>query len=139
MSTIPTTPSSASKTQPSTAAANSSASATVNEPNEVLGEFDGGQYLAMLARALGSVAASVVDNDRKGKITLELDFTRIKKTQQVSIKHSLKFSRPTMDGEASEKVSRETVMHVGRYGKLTIMPESQMELLPKGPTALPGA
>lgn len=66
---------------------------------------------------------------------MELDFSRIKKTQQVSIKHSLKFSRPTMDGEASEKVARETVMHVGKFGKLTIMPESQMELLPKGPTA----
>lgn len=134
MSTTPNIPAGANKTAPAAVAANSSASATVNDPNEVMGEFDGGQYLAMLARALGSVAAAVVDNERKGKITLELDFTRIKKTQQVSIKHSLKFSRPTMDGEASEKVARETVMHVGKYGKLTIMPESQMELLPKGPT-----
>ena len=133
MSMTPNIPASANKTAPAAVAANSSASATVNDPNEVMGEFDGGQYLAMLARALGSVAAAVVDNERKGKITLELDFTRIKKTQQVSIKHSLKFSRPTMDGEASEKVARETVMHVGKYGKLTIMPESQMELLPKGP------
>lgn len=132
MSTIPTSPSGSAKATPATVAANSSASSIVNDPNEVFGEFDGGQYLMMLARALGSVAASVVDNDRKGKITLDLDFTRIKKTQQVSIKHSLKFSRPTMDGEASEKVARETVMHVGKYGKLTIMPESQMELIPKG-------
>lgn len=126
-----TVPNSASKATPATAAANSSASAVVNDPNEVMGEFDGGQYLMMLARALGSVASSVVNNERKGKITLELDFTRIKKTQQVSIKHSLKFSRPTMDGEASEKVARETVMHVGKYGKLTIMPEAQLDLIPK--------
>lgn len=112
-----------------TPAANSAASSIVNNPMDVLGEFDGGQYLLMLARALGSVASSVVDHDRKGKIVLELDITRIKKTHQVAIKHALKFQRPTMDGEAGEKVSRETVMHVGKFGKLTIMPETQMSLL----------
>lgn len=110
-------------------AANAAASSIVNNPMDVLGEFDGGQYLLMLARALGSVASSVVDHDRKGKIVLELDITRIKKTHQVAIKHALKFQRPTMDGEAGEKVSRETVMHVGKFGKLTIMPETQMSLL----------
>lgn len=114
-------------------------SSIVNEPAEVLGEFDGGQYLLMLARALGSVASSVIDHDRKGKITLELDFSRIKKTHQVAIKHSLKFLRPTMDGEAGEKVSRETVMHVGKFGKLSIMPEAQMSLLPPGNTQPPSA
>lgn len=62
MSTMPTTPSNTNKTAPAAVSANSSASATVNDPNEVMGEFDGGQYLAMLARALGSVAAAVVDN-----------------------------------------------------------------------------
>lgn len=122
---------------PATAAANGSS--IVNEPTEVLGEFDGGQYLLMLARALGSVASSVIDHDRKGKITLELDFSRIKKTHQVAIKHSLKFQRPTMDGEAGEKVSRETVMHVGKFGKLSIMPEAQMSLLPPGNTQPPSA
>lgn len=125
------------KVTPTIAAANGSS--IVNEPMEVLGEFDGGQYVLMLARALGSVASSVIDNDRKGKITLELDFSRIKKTHQVAIKHSLKFQRPTMDGEAGEKVSRETVMHVGKFGKLSIMPEAQMSLLPPGNTQPPSA
>lgn len=125
------------KVTPAIAASNGSS--IVNEPAEVLGEFDGGQYLLMLARALGSVASSVIDHDRKGKITLELDFSRIKKTHQVAIKHSLKFQRPTMDGEAGEKVSRETVMHVGKFGKLSIMPEAQMSLLPPGNTQPPSA
>lgn len=119
------------------AAANGSS--IVNKPMEVLGEFDGGQYVLMLVRALGSVAGSAIDQDRKGKITLEPDFSRIKKTLQVAIKHSLKFQRPTMDGEAGEKVSRETVMHVGKFGKLSIMPEIQMSLLPPGTTQPPSA
>lgn len=126
-----TAPASSSPT-PGQVAANSSASSIVNDPTEVLGEFDGGQFMLMLARALGSVSASVVDNERKGKITIELDISKIKKTHQVTIKHAMKFSRPTLDGEASEKVSRETVMHVGKFGKLTVMPEAQMDLIPRG-------
>lgn len=133
----PSTPAAAASTEPGTkvtpeqVASNSSASAIVNDPNEVLGEFDGGQFMLILSRALGTVAAAVVDNKRKGKITLEFDFAQIPNTQQVSITHSLKLSRPTADGEASEKVKRDTVMHVGKYGKLTVMPESQLELIPR--------
>lgn len=121
------------KTTPEQVAANSSASSIVNDPNEVLGEFDGGQFMLILSRALGTVAAAVVDNKRKGKISLEFDFAQIPNTQQVSITHSLKLSRPTADGEASEKVKRDTVMHVGKFGKLTVMPESQLELIPRHP------
>lgn len=142
-STIPSksaaTPASSLNLTPAQVAANSSASSIVNDPAEVLGELDGGQFLLMLARAMGSVAAAAVDNEGKGKISIELDFAHIKKTQQVNIKHSLKFLRPTMDGEASEKVARETVMHVGKFGKLTVMPESQMDLIPKGKASPPSA
>lgn len=122
-----------SKVTPEQVAANSSASSIVNDPNEVLGEFDGGQFMLILSRSLGTVAAAVVDNKRKGKISIELDFTLIPNTQQVSITHALKLTRPTTDGEAMEKVKRDTVMHVGKYGKLTVMPESQLELIPRHP------
>ena len=117
------------------AQANSSASPVVNDPNEVLGEFDGGNFMLILARSLTSVGLSVVENKRKGKISIDLDFTLIPNTQQVSITHALKLSRPTTDGESMEKVKRDTVMHVGKYGKLTVMPESQLDLIPRHPPA----
>ena len=128
----------AQQTEANTAAnaqANSSASPVVNDPNEVLGEFDGGNFMLIFARALTSVGLSVVDNKRKGKISIDLDFTLIPNTQQVSITHTLKLSRPTADGESMEKVKRDTVMHVGKYGKLTVMPESQLDLIPRHPPA----
>lgn len=96
--------------------------------SEFFQELDGGVFERKLSIALSTVAASVVDNDRVGKVTIELSLTKIPGTSQVHCGHTLKFTRPTMDGEASEKEKRSTPMHVGKFGKLSITPENQLQM-----------
>lgn len=95
---------------------------------EFISELDGGVFERKLSIALSTVAASVVDNDRVGKVTIEFSLTKIPGTSQVHCGHTLKFTRPTMDGEASEKEKRSTPMHVGKFGKLSITPENQLQM-----------
>lgn len=40
----------------------------------------------------------------------------------------LKFTKPTMDGKASEEATRKTVMHVGKNGVMSLVPQSQMTI-----------
>jgi hypothetical protein len=101
--------------------------------SEFISDLDGGIFERKLSIALSSVAAAVCDNARQGKVTVEFSVVAIPGTSQVHIKHTLKFSRPTMDGEATEKESRSTPMHVGKYGKLSLAPENQLQIFGKEP------
>lgn len=87
---------------------------------EVIGELDGGQFERQLSVALSVVAAKVVDFDKKGKVSIELDIEKITGTFQVRVGHKVKFSHPTSTGKASEETGGATVLHVGKYGKLSI-------------------
>lgn len=92
-------------------------------------DLDAGQFERMLGLALSRVAASVVDNDREGKVKVEFTIKRIAGSHQVHVAHSLAFERPTADGTAGEKTKRTTVFHVGKYGRLTLAPETQTSFL----------
>lgn len=98
---------------------------------EFLTDLDGGVLERKLSLALSQVAAAVVDNDRVGSVSLDLKFTRIPGTHQVHCEHSLKFSRPTINGKASEEEKRTTALHVGKFGRLSLAPENQMSFLDK--------
>ncbi len=102
--------------------------AAATDVSEFITDLDGGVFDRKMSVALSQVAASVVDNNRAGKVTVEFVFKRIPGTAQVHCGHTLKFVKPTMDGEASEKESRTTALHVGKFGKLSIAPENQMAI-----------
>lgn len=102
--------------------------AAATDVPEFISELDGGVFERKLSIALSTVAASVVDNERMGKVTIEFSLTKIPGTSQVHCGHTLKFTRPTMDGEASEKEKRNTPMHVGKFGKLSITQENQLQM-----------
>ena len=87
---------------------------------EIVTELDGGQFERQLSIALSVVAAKVVDFDKKGRVTIELDIEKIAGTFQVRVGHKLKFTHPTGTGKASEETGGATVLHVGKYGKLSI-------------------
>lgn len=87
---------------------------------EFVSELDGGQFERQLSVALSQVAAKVVDYDKKGKVSIELDFEKITGTFQVRVGHKIKFSHPTGTGKASEETGGATVLHVGKYGALSI-------------------
>lgn len=105
--------------------------AAATDIEEFLGDLDGGQFGRKLSIALSTVAAAVVDNGRKGKVVIEFDMQVIPGTSQVHVDHTMKFTRPTMHGESAEKESRVTAMHVGKFGKLTLFPENQLQMFDK--------
>lgn len=106
-----------------------STSAATTDVGEFISDLDGGQFDRMLSAALSQVAASVIDNEKTGEVSVKFAFERIPGTHQVLCKHTCKFTRPTMDGKAGEEVTRKTALHVGKFGVLSLEPPNQMAFL----------
>lgn len=83
-------------------------------------DLDGGRLEGMLSVALSQTAAAVIDNEKKGEVSLKFKFERIKGTSQVRIEHELRYSKPTTTGRSAEESAGATVMHVGARGKLSL-------------------
>ena len=105
----------------------SSNSAATDVP-QLIGELDAGQFERMVSIALSQCAASTVDNGKKSKVKIELDIEPIKGTHQVRLHHKLIFSRPTTTGKSSEEATTSTPLHVGKYGRLSLVPENQVDM-----------
>lgn len=94
--------------------------AAATDVPEFISDLDGGQFERLLSVALSQVASAVVDREKKGEVILKLKFEPIKGTHQVAIEHDLKFTKPTSSGKAFEQAVRTTVLHVGKYGALSL-------------------
>ncbi len=94
--------------------------AAATDVAEFVTDLDGGLFDRKLSIALSQVAAAVVDHDKAGAVSISFAFKRIEGTTQVRCEHTLTFTKPTKDGEAGEKEKRSTVLHVGRFGKLSL-------------------
>lgn len=105
--------------------------AAATDVGELITDLDGGVFDRKLSIALSQVAASVVDNNRAGEVNIKLSFKRIPGTTQVHCEHTLKYTRPTLDGKASEEETRTTALHVGKFGRLSLAPENQMAMFDK--------
>ncbi|WP_413734376.1 hypothetical protein ACL2XP_18050 [Sodalis sp. RH21] len=103
----------------------------MTDVKEFISDLDGGVLENKIAAALNTAALGVLNNGGKGKVVVELDFSRMSNSMEekrVMIVHKLKYVSPTPRGKASEEDSTETPMYVGRGGKLTIMQEDQGQL-----------
>lgn len=103
--------------------------AAATDVGEFITDLDGGMFDRKLSIALSQVASAVVDHGKAGEVTIKFSFKRIAGTHQVHVDHAMKYTKPTLDGKASEEESRTTSLYVGRYGKLTLAPESQMSFI----------
>ena len=101
--------------------------AAATDVSEFISDLDGGQFERLLSVALSQVAAACVDREKKGEVVLKLKFEPIKNTSQVAIEHELKFTKPTSSGKAYEQATRTTVVHVGRYGALSLAQPSLLD------------
>ena len=102
----------------------------------VLEELDAGIFERKIAHALAETARAVVNAESKkqsGKITIELELTRIGEGAQVQMQHKLSYARPTLRGKIQETDTTETLLYVGKGGKLTVTPDTQMEIFTKQP------
>lgn len=98
---------------------------------ELLGDLNAGVFAQKVERALSDVALGVVthgDKGKKGKVTLTFDMVRIGESNQVRLVHSISYDQPTLRGKKTEVDATETPLHVGRGGRLTLMPESQTDM-----------
>lgn len=102
-------------------------------------DLEGGLAAQQLSVALSESAAAVVDFDKKGSVTLKLEFEHIKGTRQVRVAHKVSFERPTNTGTASETASGATVLHVSKGGRLTLAQPDLLEGDSKKQTRIPGA
>lgn len=94
-------------------------------------ELNAGVFRQQIERALSDVALGVVthgDRGKKGKVVLTFDMARIGESNQVNLTHRLEYRAPTARGKRTEDVTTDTPLHVGRNGKLSLMPDTQMDL-----------
>lgn len=105
---------------------------------EFITDLDGGQMEHLLSIALSETAAAVVDREKKGSVKLELNFEHIPGTHQVRVGHKVTFSKPTTSGKAGEESEGATVLHVGRYGALSLAQPSLLEPDSKKQARMPG-
>ncbi|MBQ1784675.1 MAG: hypothetical protein II007_13595 [Gammaproteobacteria bacterium] len=94
-------------------------------------DLDGGVFAEKLSKVLSDVAGSVIDSNKRGEVIIKLTFRQIGSGSQVGIGTKLSFVRPTRRGKYTEEDTTETPMHVGRGGKVTILPEDQGQLFDK--------
>jgi hypothetical protein len=95
--------------------------------HKLLPDLDGGVFEQKIASVLSDVALGVVTHGRQGKVTVEFDMKRIGETSQVSMKHTLKFDKPTKRGKAVEHDTTETPLHVANNGDMSLFHPNQMD------------
>ena len=114
------------------------ASAAVTDVGEFISDLDAGVFERQLSAALSLSAAAAVDNQKQSEVTIKLVMKPISGTHQVHVAHTLVFKKPTSTGKTSEETNQTTTLHVGKFGKLSLVPDNQMSFLSKNekqPTA----
>lgn len=109
-----------------TTTGNRPASAATDVP-EFITDLDGGMFERILSQALSETAAAAVDHGKVGEVNIKFKIERISGTHQVRLQHDVKFKKPTSLGTASEETSSATVLHVGKYGRLSLAQPSLLE------------
>lgn len=100
--------------------------AAVTDVQAFITDLDSGNFDRNLSIALSQVAAATVDNGKVGEVSVKFKFQQIPGTNQVRCEHVLEFKRPTQDGIAGEKEKRATVLHVGKFGAISLAQPSLM-------------
>jgi len=102
------------------------ASAATDVP-ELISDLDGGVFERVLSKALSETAAAVIDHGKVGEVSVKFKIECIAGTYQVRLQHDVKFKRPTSMGSASEETSSATVLHVGKFGCLSLAQPSLLK------------
>jgi hypothetical protein len=92
-----------------------------------LTDLDAGLFEVILSKALSEVAAATIDHNKVGEVSVKFKFERIAGTHQVRLQHDVKFMKPTSMGKAGEETSGATVLHVGKFGALSLAQPSLLE------------
>lgn len=102
--------------------------AAATDVNEFLSDLDAGIFERKLSVALSQAAAAVTDHDKVGEVTVKFQLKKVPGTSQVTCTHLLTYQRPTSSGKVREEDKRSTVLHVGKFGRLSLVPETQTDM-----------
>ncbi len=105
---------------------NRPASAATDVP-EFITDLDGGMFERVLSQALSETSAACVDHGKSGEVNIKFKIKRIQGTHQVILDHTVKFSKPTSMGKSSEEAASTTVLHVGKFGRLSLAQPSLLD------------
>lgn len=111
-----------------TANTNSNFTSAATDVTEFISDLDGGVFERQLSAALSQSAAACVDNQKQSEVTVKFVLKPIGGTSQVHVAHTLVFKKPTSTGKTSEETNQTTTLHVGKFGRLTLVPETQMPM-----------
>jgi hypothetical protein len=112
----------------------------MSEPHtldDTLQELDAGIFVNKVHDALKKVALGVVNQSKKGSVTIQLDLSRIGESDSVQVQHTIKYNQPTMRGKLVEDNTTITPMHVSREGYLSVSPQTQDDLFKASSTVTP--
>lgn len=107
---------------------------TAPDFTEVFEELDAGIFGRKVSHALSETAMAVVNAESRkqtGKLTLEFNIERIGEGAQVNMTHKLTYQKPTLRGKVNETDETQTLLYVGKGGKLTVTPDTQLDLIQK--------
>jgi hypothetical protein len=95
---------------------------------QVLADMYGGVFVNQLSFAFSEVSLNTVATGDEGSVTITLKTKRIGETNQINVTHTLVAKVPTESGDRSERIIKETPMHVAGNGCVTLLPNTQTRL-----------
>lgn len=98
------------------------------DATQFISDLSGGNLANQLGAAISAVAQGAVANNKKGKVTLTLDVSKIGDSNQVEISHTLAFVEPTSKGKRSEDTNSKTPMHLNASGDVTLFANHTSQL-----------
>lgn len=102
--------------------------ATFTDTKQFLADLNGGVFSDQIGVAISEAARGACSHGGNGKVVITMDFKRIAQSNQVNIKHGLKFITPTAKGKKTEEYAAETPMFVNSDAEVTAFPKDQGQL-----------
>lgn len=92
---------------------------------EFIEDLDVGDFKEKLGAALSEVAIGVMRNNKKGRVTIDIEMD-VLNVEQLNVKSKLKYVRPISRGMQAEEETTVTPMYIGRNGELSIMQKKSL-------------
>lgn len=94
----------------------------------IIGEFDAGVFEQKAMEVIKKVALGIIATGKKGQVSITIDMEQIGDSNNLAVKHTLKFTQPTKNGKSSEEATTATPMYADNLGYLSVYPFDQDDL-----------
>lgn len=99
--------------------------------NQFLDDLDAGILGKQLDHAISKVATGVVETGKKGKLVIELSFTKGVGANNVTVEHKLKSDTPLDKGNTIDTYGDKTPMFVNAKGDVSLFATDNRDMFNK--------